>query len=155
MTAPLHPMPITAAENGPVLAPAAEIGARRKRRSSASHAPPPLLGSSQRKHYSDLGAMPRTPTAAPRAGILRMPSQQAEKDAVDTLLFMSSPNNSTRLPHTSMDAQTQPSPLRSEVPGRRVMFENHVMKENRVDSQQLNHGNSISSTVYPRTDSAR
>ncbi|KAF2004575.1 hypothetical protein P154DRAFT_484560 [Amniculicola lignicola CBS 123094] len=113
---------MSAPSNGPVLAPAAEIGARRKRRSSASFAPPPLLGSGQRKYYSDLGGAPRTPTAVPRPGILRMPSQQAEKDAVDTLLFMSSPNNSGRIPHNSMDAP-QPSPLRSEIP-RRVMFEN-------------------------------
>ncbi|KAH7128691.1 hypothetical protein B0J11DRAFT_276615 [Dendryphion nanum] len=114
-------------DNGPVLAPPAEIGPRRKRRSSASHAPPPLLGSTQRKHYSDLGSMstPRTPnsSATPRAGILRMPSQQAEKDAVDTLLFMSSPKNSGRVPHAAVDGQPQPSPLRSEFPARRVMFD--------------------------------
>ncbi|KAK7539335.1 uncharacterized protein J3D65DRAFT_276081 [Phyllosticta citribraziliensis] len=38
---------------------------------------------------------PRQGQLQPRpAGILRMPSQQAEMDAVDSLLFMSSPNNS-------------------------------------------------------------
>ncbi|KAF2198109.1 hypothetical protein GQ43DRAFT_423169 [Delitschia confertaspora ATCC 74209] len=114
--------------NGPVLAPAAEIGPRRKRRSSAAHHPPPLLSSSQRKYYSDLSnfkTSPRTPTIGvnPRAGILRMPSQQAEKDAVDTLLFMSSPKNSNRVPHSSLDAQ--PSPLRTEMAAaRRVVFAN-------------------------------
>ncbi|KAF2010416.1 hypothetical protein BU24DRAFT_58046 [Aaosphaeria arxii CBS 175.79] len=127
--------------NGPVLAPPAEIGPRRKRRSSASHAPPPLLGSGQRKHYSDLGSMsaPRTPTSTstPRAGILRMPSQQAEKDAVDTLLFMSSPNNSGRIPHTSADAQ--PSPLRTEVSTRRVMFD-HTAQERYMASQSQHMG---------------
>jgi hypothetical protein len=111
--------------NGPMLAPAAEIGSRRKRRSSASRAPPPLLSSSQRKHYSDLGASPRTPTTTPRAGILRMPSQQAEKDAVDTLLFMSSPKNSSRVAHTSLDSQ--PSPLKTEMSSvRRVVFESRA-----------------------------
>jgi hypothetical protein len=128
-----------APQNGPVLAPAAEIGPRRKRRSSASHAPPPLLGSSQRNYHSDLGSMsaPRTPTTAvtPRAGILRMPSQQAEKDAVDTLLFMSSPNNSGRVPHPGIDAQAQPSPLRTEVPARRVMFD-HTAQEKYMESHQ-------------------
>ncbi|KAF2816911.1 uncharacterized protein BDZ99DRAFT_513180 [Mytilinidion resinicola] len=108
------------ASNAPALAPAADIVSRRNRRSNSTHVPPML--STQRKYYSDVGA-PSTPTTIPRAGILRMPSQQAEKDAVDTLLFMSSPNNSNRLAHTSADAQ--PSPLRSEFSAaKRVVFEN-------------------------------
>ncbi|KAF2639470.1 hypothetical protein P280DRAFT_37958 [Massarina eburnea CBS 473.64] len=104
---------------GPLLGPAPDLSSRRKRRSSASRHPPPLLGSTQRKHYSDISGLAASPRApiTPRAGILRMPSQQAEKDAVDTLLFMSSPNNSSRLPHTSMDAQ-----VRANAPARRVMF---------------------------------
>ena len=111
----------SAALSAPALAPAADIVSRRNRRSNSTHAPP-MLSKTHRKHYSDLGGMPTTPTTCPRAGILRMPSQQAEKDAVDTLLFMSSPNNSSRLAHTSADAQ--PSPLRSEFPvTKRVVFE--------------------------------
>lgn len=110
-----------AASSAPALAPAADIVSRRNRRSNSTHAPP-MLSTTHRKHYSDLGGMPTTPTTGPRAGILRMPSQQAEKDAVDTLLFMSSPNNSGRLAHTSADAQ--PSPLKSEFPvTKRVVFE--------------------------------
>lgn len=143
---------------GPALAPAAEIGSRRKRRSSASHPPPPLLSSTHRKHYSDLGALtgtPRTPTAVPRAGILRMPSQQAEKDAVDTLLFMSSPNNSNRLAHTSMDAP-HPSPLRSEIPGpRRVMFDTHPTKDKIMSSPQQRQGTNGQHAAYYRADPAR
>jgi hypothetical protein len=51
-----------------------------------------------------------------------MPSQQAEKDAVDTLLFMSSPKNSNRIAYTSVEVQS--SPLRTEMmPARRVAFE--------------------------------
>ncbi|KAH7371395.1 hypothetical protein BKA66DRAFT_424146 [Pyrenochaeta sp. MPI-SDFR-AT-0127] len=119
---------ITGAQSGVGLAPAPEFQTGRRRRSSVSHAPPPLLGTSQRKHYSDLGAGPRPPTT-PRAGILRMPSQQAEKDAVDTLLFMSSPNNSQRFPHPSQPA---PSPLRADAPQRRVMFEAYPPQEKRV-----------------------
>ncbi|ORY10026.1 hypothetical protein BCR34DRAFT_602362 [Clohesyomyces aquaticus] len=146
----------TFTDTGPILAPAPEIGPRRKRRSSASQAPPPLLASSQRKHYSDLGGAPRTPTAAPRAGILRMPSHQAEKDAVDTLLFMSSPNNSSRLPHTSMDAQTQPSPLRSEpVPTRRVMFENQTAKDHVARMQLQKANNKQAGSHYSRADLPR
>lgn len=54
-----------------------------------------------------------------------MPSQQAEKDAVDTLLFMSSPNNSSYLAHTSaVNSTAHPSPLRFEFPTvKRVVFE--------------------------------
>ncbi|KAF2472894.1 uncharacterized protein BDR25DRAFT_283481 [Lindgomyces ingoldianus] len=134
---------VTFAETGPVLAPAPEIEPRRKRRSSASHAPPPLLSSTQRKHYSDLGGAPRTPTTAPRSGILRMPSQQAEKDAVDTLLFMSSPNNSSRVAHTSIDSKAHPSPLRSEAARtRRVMFENHSIKDIAGQQHKANIGQS-------------
>lgn len=119
---------VTGSQHGGGLAPAADIQVGRRRRSSASHPPPPLLGAGQRKHASDLGVGPRTP-ATPRAGILRMPSQQAEKDAVDTLLFMSSPNNSQRFPHNS---QTAPSPLRAEAPQRRVMFDAYPPQERRI-----------------------
>lgn len=122
---------VIGSQQGGGLAPAADIQAGRRRRSSVSHPPPPLLGASQRKHASDLGAGPRTP-ATPRAGILRMPSQQAEKDAVDTLLFMSSPNNSQRFPYNS---QTAPSPLRAEAPQRRVMFDAYPPQERHITYQ--------------------
>lgn len=121
----------THSHNG--LAPAPDFQqSTRRRRSSVSHPPPSLLGSSQRKHYSDLGAGPQTP-ATPRAGILRMPSQQAEKDAVDTLLFMSSPNNSQRYPPAG---QLAPSSLRAEAPQRRVMFEAYPPQERHAMYQQ-------------------
>ncbi|USP75602.1 uncharacterized protein yc1106_02876 [Curvularia clavata] len=99
----------------------------RRRRTTVSHVPPPLLGTGQRKYYSDLSGDMRSP-ATPRAGILRMPSQQAEKDAVDTLLFMSSPNNSQRFP----TGPPEPSPLRTEAPQRRVMFEAYPSQEKHV-----------------------
>jgi hypothetical protein len=129
MNAAANLISITGAHPGYGLAPAADFQTRRRSRSSVSHVPPPLLGSSQRKHYSDVGAGPRTP-ATPRAGILRMPSQQAEKDAVDTLLFMSSPNNSQRFPPPG-SSQPQPSPLRADAPQRRVMFEAYPPQEKR------------------------
>jgi hypothetical protein len=121
-------MSVTGAPHGLGLAPAPEIQAGRRRRSSASHPPPPLIGSAQRKHFSDLGGTQRTP-AIPRAGILRMPSQQAERDAVDTLLFMGSPNASQRFPHNS---QIAPSPLRADAPQRRVMFDAYPPQERRI-----------------------
>lgn len=129
MDAAANLISITGANPGHGLAPAPDIQAGRRRRSSTTHIPPPLLGSSQKKHLSDLSSTgPRTP-ATPRAGILRMPSQQAEKDAVDTLLFMSSPNNSQRFPPGS---QAAPSPLRAEAPQRRVMFEAYPPQEKRI-----------------------
>ncbi len=128
MNATANLMSITNVHPEPGLAVAPEIHAGRRRRSSISYPPPPLLGTSHRKHYSDLGSGSKLP-ATPRAGILRMPSQQAEKDAVDTLLFMSSPNNSQRFPHTS---HTAPSPLRAEAPQRRVMFEAYPQEKHVV-----------------------
>ena len=125
MNATANLISITGAQPGSDLAPAPDLQIGRRRRSSIAHAPPSLLGTSQRKHHSDLGADPRLPMT-PRAGILRMPSQQAEKDAVDTLLFMSSPNNSQRFPHTSHAA---PSPLRAQAPQRRVMFDTYPPQE--------------------------
>ncbi|CBX99073.1 hypothetical protein LEMA_P083120.1 [Plenodomus lingam JN3] len=104
----------------------------RRRCSSVSHAPPRLLSSNQRKHYSDLGTGPQMP-ATPRAGILRMPSQQAEKDAVDTLLFMSSPNNSQRFPLAGQPASRS---LRTEPPQRRVMFDTYQPQERHAMYQQ-------------------
>lgn len=119
---------VTGSQHGLGLAPAADIQVGRRRRSSISHPPPTLLGTGGKKHSSDLGASVRGPVT-PRAGILRMPSQQAEKDAVDTLLFMSSPNNSGRVPPTN---QVAPSPLRAEAPQRRVMFEAFPPQERRA-----------------------
>ena len=104
-----------------MLAPAAELSPR-KRRTSLSANPAPLLGASQRKHHSDLSAEMSSKFSRP--GILRMPSQQAEKDAVDTLLFMSSPKpNPSWQPPNNAEGRTQPSPLKTEYTGRRVMFD--------------------------------
>ena len=58
------------------------------------------------------------PTTPQRHGILRIPSGQAERDAVDTLIFMSSPNNSANV------GSAAGSPLKSEFSGiKKVMFE--------------------------------
>jgi hypothetical protein len=125
MNAAANLISVTGSQQGLGLAPAPELQSGRRRRSSTSHAPPSLIGAGQRKHYSDLGGGQRTPVT-PRAGILRMPSQQAEKDAVDTLLFMSSPKNSGHFPPNS---QVAPSPLRADAPQRRVMFEAYPPQE--------------------------
>ena len=110
------------------LAPAPDFETGRRRRASGTRPPPPLLGSAQRKHNSDPGASSRAPTP-PRAGILRMPSQQAEKDAVDTLLFMSSPKNSQYFSHTT---HVGPNSLREGAPQRRVMFEAYPPQDRRM-----------------------
>jgi hypothetical protein len=110
--------------NGPTLAPAAPISSSRPgRRSLSSRAPPNLI--TARMPYATSG-QPTTPTSTPvRQGILRMPSGQAEKDALETLLFMSSPNNSSNAKFASGAAD--PSPLRSEFSPqvKRVIFEGH------------------------------
>lgn len=80
-----------------------------RRRSQHGRAPPTLSTS------GGLGGPSKariTTPKTPRQNFLRMPSQQAEKDAVDTLMFMSSPNNSANLKHVSQ----QGSPLRGEFP---------------------------------------
>lgn len=83
-----------ASPNGRGLAPAANFDSHyarhAKRRSLSTRAPPDLRNT----HMSS----PMTPQ---RQGMLRMPSQQAEKDVVDALLFMSSPNNSANMKHRS------------------------------------------------------
>jgi hypothetical protein len=104
--------------NGPSLAPAAPISSGRSGRRSISSRPPSLI-TSRMPHST-------TPTRTPaRQGILRMPSGQAEKDALETLLFMSSPNNSSNAKFGIGTAE--PSPLRSEFPpaAKRVIFEGH------------------------------
>ncbi|KAK7181814.1 hypothetical protein DPSP01_002405 [Paraphaeosphaeria sporulosa] len=151
LNAAVNLISVTGANTGLMLGPAPEFESRRKRRSSASFHAPPLLGSSQRKHFSDLGAGLRTP-ATPRPGILRMPSQQAEKDAVDTLLFMSSPNNSGRLPHTSADARAARHDF--EHPQRRVMFENFPSTE-RPAGHLHSSAPSSQSTAYYRAEPSR
>ncbi|KAF2456220.1 hypothetical protein BDY21DRAFT_372822 [Lineolata rhizophorae] len=146
-----QPAPSTVAESGassgPSLAPAPEIVPRphaRDRRTPANRVPPLLSGSRLPPSGSVPSSLaqhsPMTPTAsspsgsgsafaggAPqRAGILRMPSQQAEKDAVDTLLFMSSPNNSGRMgnPHVGVGNVVGASPTTL---GKRVVFEGEGM----------------------------
>jgi hypothetical protein len=111
-------VPSNGSSHGPTLAPAAPISSGRVNRRSLSSRPPSLI----------TGRMlqPNTPTSTPaRQGILRMPSGQAEKDALETLLFMSSPNNSTNAKFGIGTAE--PSPLRSEFPpsAKRVVFEGH------------------------------
>ena len=80
--------PIEASIKGPSLAPSADIVSREPRRSNATKKLPPPL------QTNNLGTelAPRTPPPQRRSKI-RTPSQQAEveKDAVETLLFMSSP----------------------------------------------------------------
>ncbi|KAJ8109563.1 hypothetical protein OPT61_g7364 [Boeremia exigua] len=119
---------ITGGDVGFGLTAGPEFEPARRRRSSTTHPPPSMLGSAQRKHHSDVGAGQRAPMT-PRAGILRMPSQQAEKDAVDTLLFMSSPKNSQHFPQSKPAGH---SSLREGAPQRRVMFEAYPPQDRRM-----------------------
>ncbi|MBE7180320.1 MAG: hypothetical protein INR71_03765 [Terriglobus roseus] len=101
-----HSSTSTVTSSAPSLAPAADVtSTSSKRRSHHGRAPPSLSLAVQRSPVTKGQVMsPRTP----RQNLLRMPSQQAEKDAVDTLMFLSSPNNSSNMKYGS-----QGSPLRS------------------------------------------
>ena len=86
--------PIEASIAGPSLAPPANIVARAPRRSDTLRKQPPPL---RTLRTNDLGTNSAPVTPPPKIqSKIRTPSQQAEveKDAVETLLFMSSPGNS-------------------------------------------------------------
>lgn len=106
------PAVITPMTNGRSLAPAAPISSRSNRRPVWTKSPPMLSTANIPR------ANVEQPTTPQRHGILRIPSRQAERDAVDTLIFMSSPNNSANA------GSAAGSPLKSEFTGiKKVMFE--------------------------------
>ncbi|KAM3552610.1 hypothetical protein ARSEF4850_007313 [Beauveria asiatica] len=88
------------------------------RRNTVSRHPPALLthshsasaaGSSPRQHL-DVGAMPSSQPSRPPEGIIYSPHQNVrEQDAIETLLFMSSPNNSSNLRH-AFSPSVSPAP---------------------------------------------
>lgn len=102
--------PMARTANGRSLEPAAPISSRSNRRSISTR-PPPMLSTADIPRSST-----EHPTTPQRHGILRMPSNNAERDAVDTLVFMSSPNNSNNMRYGN---SAQASPLRTEFPGTR------------------------------------
>ena len=84
---------------GPSLAPPADIQPRGIRRSNMSQAQPPALQTCDQNGFSSSGSAPSAMPATPSQRYAmkpRTPSQNAamEQDAVETLLFMSSPGNS-------------------------------------------------------------
>ena len=99
--------PIGKSMKGPSLAPSADIVSREPRRSNATKKLPPPL------QTNNLGTelAPRTPPPQ-RQSKIRTPSQQAEveKDAVETLLFMSSPG----VPGYHPRGATARTPLRND-----------------------------------------
>lgn len=99
---------------GPSLAPPVDIQPKThwQQGRSPMRQPPPL----------QIGSHPSTPQRRPNTAT-RTPSQQAavEKDAVETLLFMSSPGNSGYHPHTSTGART--SLTATVVPDRQPLVE--------------------------------
>jgi len=106
------PATVTPIANGRSLAPAAPISSRSNRRPLWTKSPPMLSAAGIPRSTAE------QPTTPQRHGILRIPSGQAERDAVDTLIFMSSPNNSANI------GSAAGSPLKSEFSGiKKVMFE--------------------------------
>jgi hypothetical protein len=103
----------------PPLAPAPAITSpgKSRRRSTATRAPPSLsLAAQAGPRQSDLRG-PSTPTNSLPSGVVLQPRparNQAEQDAVETLLFMSSPGNSSNMKFSGASQ----SPVRA----RRVEF---------------------------------
>ena len=96
---------------GPSLAPPADIVPRNLRRVESTTQRLPALHTSNLRSTENR-FLPRTPSPK-KTPKMRTPSQQAafEKDAVESLLFMSSPGNSGYHPATTFSA----TPLRNEL----------------------------------------
>lgn len=115
----------------PSLEPPVNILPRNPRRTSGQRAQPPSLYTksvsnlSTSSEASSKSFVPATPSPQRRTATQRTPSQNAamEKDAVETLLFMSSPINSGYLPRNGHLPGTPPvpSPSRNVAP-KRVEF---------------------------------
>lgn len=100
----------------PSLAPPADILPRNVRRSNGLQAQPPALQTSNQHSFSSSGSAPSAmPATPPQRHVVkpRTPSQNAamEQDAVETLLFMSSPGNSGYHPPNQLPA----TPLRTQL----------------------------------------
>ncbi|KAI4146726.1 MAG: hypothetical protein L6R39_003352 [Caloplaca ligustica] len=102
-------------QRGPSLAPPADILPRNSRQPQTTNMRPPRLNTTSvhSNGANDLSPHtgPSTPSRRP-ASTIRTPSQKAdaEKDAVETLMFMSSPGNSGY--HPAAFYAPQPSPIR-------------------------------------------
>jgi hypothetical protein len=110
------------------LAPAARISLNARkihnRRSLNEYRKPPALLRSNLSAQSPDSA-PKTPTdtrfASQQVGFSPMLQNQAEMDAVDSLLFMSSPNNSSSMKNRQQQGIIRPG-LQRENSGKRVNF---------------------------------
>ncbi|KAH7039460.1 hypothetical protein B0J12DRAFT_221502 [Macrophomina phaseolina] len=152
----------SSASSAPTLAAVLDVSPKRHRRSISSR-PPPMLGSqanvNMSKPFTNVGT-PSTPTPGkPQrpVGILRMPSQQAEMDAVDSLLFMSSPNNSAHLAHTGASANStaHPSPLRTEFPvAKRVAFDDRSSSNSETE-RETNKSSKLARVVQAASSEIR
>ncbi|KAL8827290.1 MAG: hypothetical protein Q9191_003273 [Dirinaria sp. TL-2023a] len=138
---PQHPSHRLSA--GPLLAPPADITPRNARRSNVPNAQPPrlLTDNSGTQGKSHTSSVPATPSPQHRP-VARTPSQNAamEKDAVETLMFMSSPKNSGYHPN---NLQAQKTPLRNQ-----VAFDKRVPKIGVMD--KLPHAKPPSDIVLGR-----
>jgi len=115
--------------SGPSLEPPADIVSRNSRRSNLQHLQPPSLYTNNLSNLSTSSEasarslIPATPPPQKRVTAIRTPSQNAamEKDAVETLLFMSSPVNSGYIPQSGHVPGT---PVRNayRTAGKRVEF---------------------------------
>jgi hypothetical protein len=105
------------------LAPAPPIiSPRRANRRSVNGGAPPLFTKPSLKKQSSGSHVPLTPTRSITGGSQNMLQNQAEKDAVDSLLFMSSPNNSKNAKY-SQEARTasRPKKVDFEIPAKKSL----------------------------------
>ena len=121
---PALPSPFPQSRTAPALAPPislqpARYNANARRNSNPPYAPPPLRAHSHHGSPQTPGQpspMQATPNARPLGTpvvdpILFSPHQNVrEQDAIETLLFMSSPGNSANLKHSFASPSSQPLP---------------------------------------------
>jgi hypothetical protein len=116
-SAPL--MALAGSMQPPSLAPAPPIVSPMRGRSRRTHNSrvPPMLSKPSLKRQSSSSGPPLTPTGSLPGSSQNLFQNQAEKDAVDSLLFMSSPNNSKNMKYSQEQRSTsRPKKVDFEIP---------------------------------------
>ncbi|KAL3423939.1 hypothetical protein PVAG01_05686 [Phlyctema vagabunda] len=134
------------------LAPPAEIRpTSHSRRSDPKFARPPAIPGQSRSDLSQSGYhTPRTPNGDQNSTLIHTPATQKtlqEQDAIETLLFMSSPGNSGNMgqglaPPRSRVSPPQTSPLKHEFGSQTRSSQNRrpEFESNRAENGHYNHG---------------
>lgn len=150
----LRDFQVQSPRGGPSLAPPVDIVPRNRRRTNSLRSQPPFLDTCNASYDSrssnSLGSNSATGPATPpkRLSTMRTPSQKAamEQDAVETLLFMSSPGHSGHHPPT----KSVGTPLRSSF--KRVGFTDISGDENGSDEDRQPIRPSRTPRGFPKAD---